>query len=125
MENKMFCYQCEQTAQGTGCTVQGVCGKDPNVSALIDLTMYAIKGLSMYAHRARQHGAKDHEIDVFVVVALFSTITNVNFDPERYGKFLRRLVLLREKAKHTYIMMRAKRREPTANPFRPKCGLNP
>lgn len=102
MENKMFCYQCEQTAQGTGCTVQGVCGKDPNVSALIDLTMYATKGLSQYAHRARQLGAKDREIDVFVVEALFSTITNVNFDPERYEKLLRRMVPLREKAKHIY-----------------------
>lgn len=102
MENKMFCYQCEQTAKGTGCTVQGVCGKDPTVSALIDLTMYATKGLSMYAHRARQLGAKDHDTDIFVVEALFSTVTNVNFDPERYEKLLRRLVPLREKAKHLY-----------------------
>jgi hydroxylamine reductase len=102
MENKMFCYQCEQTANGTGCKVQGVCGKDPKVSALIDLTMYATKGLSMYAHRARQLGAKDREIDVFVVEALFSTVTNVNFDPERYQKLLQRLIPLREKAKRLY-----------------------
>ena len=102
MENKMFCYQCEQTAQGTGCTIQGVCGKDPDVSALIDLTMYATKGLSQYAHRARQLGAKDHEIDMFVIEALFSTVTNVNFDPARYEKLLRRLPALREKAKRLY-----------------------
>jgi len=102
MENKMFCYQCEQTVGGTGCTVQGVCGKDPKVSSLIDLTMYATKGLSMYAHRARQFGAKDREIDVFVIEALFSTVTNVNFDPERYQKLLQRLIPLREKAKQLY-----------------------
>jgi len=102
MENKMFCYQCEQTAGGTGCTVQGVCGKDPKVSALIDLTMYAVKGLSMYAHRARKLGVKNREIDVFVVEALFSTVTNVNFDPERYYKLLQKLILLREGAKRLY-----------------------
>ncbi len=102
MENKMFCYQCEQTAKGTGCTVQGVCGKDPDVSAMIDLTMYATKGLSMYAHRARQLGAKDHDADLFAIEALFSTVTNVNFDPERYERLLRRFTPLREKVKHLY-----------------------
>ncbi len=102
MENKMFCYQCEQTAKGTGCTVQGVCGKDPDVSALIDLTMYATKGLSQYANRARKLGVKDRDVDVFVIEALFSTVTNVNFDPSRYEKILRRLPALREKAKRLY-----------------------
>ncbi|MCJ7822972.1 MAG: hypothetical protein MUQ26_07865, partial [Armatimonadetes bacterium] len=52
----MFCYQCEQTAKGTGCTVRGVCGKDPQTAALQDLLVYALKGLAMYAHRGRELG---------------------------------------------------------------------
>ena len=98
----MFCYQCEQTAKGTGCTVQGVCGKPPEVSALIDLTMYAIKGLSMYAHRARQLGASDREVDVLTIESLFTTVTNVNFNPERYEQLLNKLAEMRDKAKKMY-----------------------
>ena len=66
----MFCYQCEQTARGEGCTVRGVCGKDPDTAAMQDLLVYALKGLSMYAHRARQLGVKDHEADVFVLASV-------------------------------------------------------
>jgi len=98
----MFCYQCEQTAKGTGCTVQGVCGKDPETAALQDLLIYATKGISMYAHRARELNAKDREIDVFVIEALFSTVTNVNFDPERLRKLLIRAAEMRDKAKQLY-----------------------
>ncbi len=99
---QMFCYQCEQTAKGTGCTVQGVCGKEPEVSALIDLTVHAAKGISMYAHRARNYGAKDREVDIAVVEALFTTVTNVNFDPERYEAVLRSLAHARDRAKAIY-----------------------
>jgi hydroxylamine reductase len=99
---EMFCYQCEQTAKGTGCTVKGVCGKEPDVSALIDLTMHAAKGVAQYAHRARKLGAKDHEVDVAIVEALFSTVTNVNFDPERYVGVLKGLAAARDRAKALY-----------------------
>jgi hydroxylamine reductase len=95
----MFCYQCEQTKDGVGCTAFGICGKDPTTAALQDLILYVAKGISMYAHRARQRGARDPEIDRFVVEALFSTITNVNFDPERLEGLLRKGVMLRERAK--------------------------
>ncbi|MBO8154062.1 hydroxylamine reductase [Thermovirga sp.] len=98
----MFCYQCEQTAKGTGCTVAGVCGKSPEVSDMQDLLIHITKGISMYAHRARQLGAKDHEIDTFVVEALFSTITNVNFDENRMEGLVKRAVELREKARKMY-----------------------
>ena len=98
----MFCYQCEQTARGTGCTIQGVCGKSPEVAALIDLLIYATKGLSMYAHRARELGIKDREIDVSTIEALFSTVTNVNFDPERYYPLLNKAAELRGRAKNLY-----------------------
>ena len=98
----MFCYQCEQTANGTGCTIKGVCGKEPEVASLIDLLIYATKGLSMYAHRLREMGIKDHEIDVFTIEALFSTITNVNFDSERYYPLLMKSAELRDKSKKLY-----------------------
>ncbi len=98
----MFCYQCEQTAKGTGCTVRGVCGKAPEVAALQDLLIYATKGLSAYAHRARQLGAQDRDIDVFVLEALFSTVTNVDFDVERLRGLLVRAVQLRDNAREMY-----------------------
>lgn len=98
----MFCYQCEQAAKGTGCTVSGVCGKDPRTAALQDLLVYALNGLSMYAHRARKLGAKDREIDSFAMEALFSTVTNVNFDPERISRLITRAAELKEKARKLY-----------------------
>ena len=98
----MFCYQCEQTAKGSGCTVKGVCGKEPQVAALQDLLIHTTKGLSMYAHRARQLGVQDRDIDVFVLEALFSTVTNVDFDVERLRGLLTRAVQLRDKAREMY-----------------------
>jgi len=98
----VFCYQCEQTARGTGCTVRGVCGKEHETAVLQDLLMYATKGISMYAHRARELGAKDREIDVFTIEALFSTGTNVNFDPERLHELILKAATIRDKAKRVY-----------------------
>ncbi len=85
MENSaMFCYQCEQTAKGEGCNKSGVCGKDPEVAALQDVLVYALKGLSAVAVDARKAGIVDHAVDVFTVKALFSTLTNVDFDAARF-----------------------------------------
>lgn len=98
----MYCYQCEQTAYGTGCTVRGVCGKDEPTADLQDLIIYGLKGLAAYANKARKLGVKDHEIDVFVLEALFTTVTNVNFDPERLIKILHRLHALKQRAKESY-----------------------
>ena len=98
----MFCYQCEQTAKGTGCTLSGVCGKPSHVAALQDLLVHAVKGIAMYAHRARQLGADDNDIDRFVVEALFATLTNVNFDPARFESLLCRAAELRDRARHLY-----------------------
>ena len=95
----MFCYQCEQTAGGTGCTVRGVCGKDPEAAALQDLLVYATQGLAVLAHRARAQGITDAEVDAFVPEALFAAGTNVNFDPERLEALLRRAVALRDRAR--------------------------
>ena len=98
----MFCYQCEQTAKGTGCTIQGVCGKDPETAAMQDLLIHAAKGIAAYAHRARQLGAKDRAIDVFVTEALFTTVTNVNFDPARLEALVRKAAGLRDTARKLY-----------------------
>ena len=98
----MFCYQCEQTARGTGCTAGGVCGKDPETAVLQDLLTYATKGLASYAHRARQLGARDGQIDVFLIEALFSTVTNVNFDPARLRELLNRAAEMRDNARALY-----------------------
>ena len=98
----MFCYQCEQTAKGTGCTVRGVCGKEPETASLQDLLLYATKGISMYAYRLRELGIADSEIDQFVIEALFTTVTNVNFDPERLKGLITNAALLRDRVKKTY-----------------------
>ena len=98
----MFCYQCEQTAKGTGCTVRGVCGKDAETAALQDLLVYATKGIAMYAHRARQLGVSGRDTDVFATEALFSTVTNVNFDPKRLQQLLVKAAKLRDTARELY-----------------------
>ena len=98
----MFCYQCEQTAKGTGCTAFGVCGKSPEVADLQDLLIYAAKGISMYAHRARLLGSRDREIDLFVVEALFTTVTNVNFDEDRLVALIARAEAIRDRARNLY-----------------------
>ena len=94
----MFCYQCEQTAKGTGCDAFGVCGKDPKTAALQDLLLYLTKGVSMYAHRAVVLGAQDAAVDNFVIESLFTTITNVNFDPARLEGIIREGVAVRNTA---------------------------
>ncbi|MEO0085942.1 MAG: hydroxylamine reductase, partial [candidate division WOR-3 bacterium] len=98
----MFCYQCEQTAKGTGCTVQGVCGKDETTAVLQDLLIHAVKGIAMFAHRTAQLGAFDLEVNRFTVEALFSTITNVDFDPDRLKGLLDRAAAVRDRAKKIY-----------------------
>lgn len=98
----MFCYQCEQTAKGTACTTAGVCGKDGDTAALQDLLLHAAKGVSQYAHRARKLGVIDTEVDLFVVEALFTTVTNVNFDPERLEGLIRSAAYMRDRARAMY-----------------------
>ena len=95
----MFCYQCEQTAKGTGCTIQGVCGKQPEVAALQDLLLYALMGLSQVAVVARKAGITDRDVNVFTVQAAFSTITNVDFDPSRFVTLITQAAEKRDRLK--------------------------
>ena len=78
--SSMFCYQCEQTAKGSGCTAMGVCGKTPETATSQDVLFHVAKGVGQLAHAARQAGAATPAADAFVVEALFTTVTNVNFD---------------------------------------------
>jgi hydroxylamine reductase len=95
----MFCFQCEQTAKGEGCTKIGVCGKQPEVAALQDLLIYTLKGLSLVAHDAREKGRVDTDLDGFVFEAVFSTLTNVDFDAERFVPMIRETVQRRDALK--------------------------
>ena len=98
----MFCFQCEQTAKGTGCDKYGVCGKDPTTAELQDLLVYATKGISMYAHRAAELNVRDPAIDRAVLEFLFATVTNVDFDPERLRRHLLDAAKVRDRAKTMY-----------------------
>ncbi|MBN1579568.1 MAG: hydroxylamine reductase [Anaerolineae bacterium] len=95
----MFCYQCQETARGTGCTTRGVCGKTPEVAALQDLTIWLLKGLSFYGVEARKQGISDPETDLFVAEALFATITNVNFDPAYFVDLAKETIRRRDALK--------------------------
>jgi hydroxylamine reductase len=95
----MFCYQCEQTARGTGCDVLGVCGKKPEVADLQDLLLYSLMGLSQVMLEGIRFGIQDRHYGVFTVKAAFSTLTNVDFDPQRFVDLIHQAVGLREEIK--------------------------
>ena len=95
----MFCFQCEQTAKGQACTTIGVCGKQPDVAALQDLLIYAQKGLSLVALEGRRVGVVDDAVDKFTNEAIFSTLTNVDFDPDRFVALINEAVQLRDNLK--------------------------
>ena len=91
MENLMFCYQCEQTAGGKGCTKGGVCGKTPEVANLQDLLIYQLKGISIYAKNILDNsGTVDKCVVKFVENGLFTTLTNVNFDADIHIELLKK-----------------------------------
>ncbi len=95
----MFCDQCEQTAKGEACTVKGVCGKSPEVDYLQDLLLYMLEGISIVAVEGQKVGVRDHKADVFACEALFSTLTNVNFDPQRFVEYVKEAKEIRENLK--------------------------
>eukprot|EP00624_Nannochloropsis_granulata_P001023 evm.model.NODE_14657_length_24266_cov_18.389475.5 len=104
----MMCFQCEQTKHGKSCSpaegsTQGVCGKTPETAALQDLLIHYTFGVSQYAHAARVHsGLSDVAVDRFILESLFSTLTNVNFDPDRFVAFMAEAQEMRDRAKALY-----------------------
>lgn len=100
---KMFCYQCQETAKGTGCTVRGVCGKTPDVANLQDLLLFVLKGIAHYRVQLRALNAVDHTADRFILDGLFMTITNANFDKQRFIDKIKAAIELREQLKQTFL----------------------
>ncbi|ASW43697.1 hydroxylamine reductase [Clostridium isatidis] len=97
MENKMFCFQCQETAGCTGCTKFGVCGKSPDLARMQDLLVYVTKGLSEVTTRLRKEGKKvSSEVNHYITINLFTTITNANFDDEIFYDRVRRVLEIKE-----------------------------
>ena len=100
---KMFCYQCQETAKGTGCTVRGVCGKTPDVANLQDLLLFVLQGIAHHRVQLRALNAVDHTADRFMLDGLFMTITNANFDKQRFIDKIKAALELREQLKQTFL----------------------
>lgn len=85
---KMFCYQCQETAKGKGCEIQGVCGKKPETSTRMDQLLYIVRGMAIVNGKLREKGAADRNASHFIIDALFTTITNANFDNPMLDDFI-------------------------------------
>lgn len=102
-EEQMFCFQCEQTRLRKGCTTVGVCGKTSQVAELQDLLVHIVKGIGIYSHHAKLMGYKvPFEIYDFTFSALFSTLTNVNFDENRFTTYIQQALKHRDHLKKSY-----------------------
>ncbi|HOW58439.1 MAG TPA: hydroxylamine reductase [Candidatus Omnitrophota bacterium] len=99
----MFCYQCEQTAKGKGCDTLGICGKTPEVATLQDLLIHALKGIAVYGQLALELGVKDKNADLFLIEGLFTTVTNVDFDPARIQEEIVRAYQVKEAIKRLFL----------------------
>jgi hydroxylamine reductase len=95
----MFCYQCQETAKNTGCTLRGVCGKTEETANLQDLLLYVLKGIGIYGAELSAKGALDIDTGRFITKALFSTITNANFDSDRIAELIKEGLIIRENLK--------------------------
>jgi len=100
----MFCYQCQETTRGTGCTIKGLCGKTPEVAHLQDLLIYTLKGIAIHAVQARELGVIRQDINEFIMEGLFSTITNANFDADYFVRRIQNGLILREDLKANIIL---------------------
>lgn len=98
----MFCYQCEQAKGNTGCDSFGICGKDPETALMQDILIYQTKGISNYAHRLNKKKIKTPEADKFVIEALFTTVTNVNFDAQTIKEMIKKGQEIKDKLKKKY-----------------------
>ncbi|MBP1670742.1 MAG: hcp, partial [Bacteroidetes bacterium] len=99
----MFCFQCQETSRNTGCTVKGVCGKTADVANLQDLLVFICKGISHYSVPLRAMGVENNEVNKFITDSLFMTITNANFDRERFVKRIGKAIDLRDSMRTLYL----------------------
>jgi hydroxylamine reductase len=105
----MYCYQCEQTSNAQACTRTGVCGKGPEVATLQDLLLHELKGIGWLGHRLREFGFVDAKADRFVIEALFTTVTNVDFDPLRLKGWIEHAYRVRSALKEKFLELFALR----------------
>ena len=99
----MFCFQCQETAKNTGCTIKGVCGKPEETANLQDLLIYALRGIAVYGEKAKELGIYDKETGLFIAQALFTTITNANWDNNRFVAMIKEALKLREALKDKFL----------------------
>jgi hydroxylamine reductase len=99
----MFCFQCQETAKNTGCTVKGVCGKPEETANLQDLLIFALKGIAVYAEKLKELGTPNRDHDVFVLQGLFATITNANWDDERFTAMIQDGLNRRDQLKSSFL----------------------
>ena len=100
----MFCFQCQETAKNRGRTGKGVCGKPEETANLQDLLICVLKGIAVYGEKAKETGINDKEIGLFVAQALFSTITNVNWDNDRFVVMIKEALKQRETFKDRFLI---------------------
>ncbi|MBE0584861.1 MAG: hydroxylamine reductase [Desulfofustis sp.] len=99
----MFCFQCQETAKNTGCTIKGVCGKPEETANLQDLLLYVLRGMAVYGEKLKELGKADHGNDDFVLQSLFSTITNAAWDDERFIARIEEALSRRDKLRQTFL----------------------
>jgi hydroxylamine reductase len=99
----MFCFQCQETAKNTGCTVKGVCGKPEDTANLQGLLIYALRGIAVYGEKSKELGISNKEIGLFVAQALFATITNANFDNDRIMELIKEALNCKETLKEKFL----------------------
>lgn len=99
----MYCFQCQETAKNTGCTVRGVCGKPEDTANLQDLLIYVLKGIAVYAEKLAELGVRDRELGLFVAKSLFATITNANFDNEHITRYMQEGLERKEAVREQFL----------------------
>jgi len=99
----MFCFQCQETAKNEGCTVKGMCGKPEETANLQDLLIYTLRGMAVYAEKAKELGISDKQDGLFMAQALFATITNANFDNDRIIDLIKAALNRRETLKEKFL----------------------
>nr|MBL0701426.1 hydroxylamine reductase [Desulfobacterales bacterium] len=99
----MFCFQCQETAKNKGCTVKGVCGKPEETANLQDLLIYVLRGIAVYGEKAKELGIHDKETGLFVAQGLFTTITNANWDNDRFVAIIKEAFKQREALKEKFL----------------------
>ncbi|MBW2341612.1 MAG: hydroxylamine reductase [Deltaproteobacteria bacterium] len=99
----MFCFQCQETAKNKGCNIKGVCGKPEDTANLQDLLIYVLKGIAIYGEKGKEVGISHRETGLFIAKALFSTITNTNWDNERFVDLIKEGLKRRQVLKNGFL----------------------